>query len=115
MMVLKRNQEAEAGTYQVKHVTKAIDEEKPTFLLDLEKTVQNETLQSGTIIVPVKGAASNLIPLLLEPESTWGIVSTRATGKYRFDSYLGEGKPYPVKRLTSIEHLDAEKLEYQAQ
>jgi len=115
MMVLRKNQEAKAETYHVKHVTDAMDEEKPAFLVDLEKTVQNETLQTGTIIVPVKGAASNLIPLLLEPESTWGVVSTRATGKYRFDSYLGEGKPYPVKRLTSIGLLDAEKLEFQVQ
>ena len=108
---LVSNQQAETETYQIKHITDAIDEEKPTFVIDLEKTVQNETLPTGTIIVPVVGAASNLIPLLLEPESTWGIVSSRATGKYRFDSYLVEGKPYPVKRLVSIESLDAKRLD----
>jgi len=115
MLVLKNNQETVVETYQVKHVTDAIDEEKPTFQIDLEKMVKNETLAAGTIIVPVKGVASNLVPLLLEPESTWGIVSTRAAGEYRFESYLGEGKPYPVKRLASIEHFDTEKLHNQAQ
>ena len=62
-------------------------------------------LEDGTILVPVEGAASNLIPLLLEPESTWGIVSSRAMGEYRFENYLVEGKPYPVGRLSSIEQL----------
>ena len=115
MLVLKGGQQADTETYQVKHITDAIDEEKPTLQMDLEKTMQNETLQAGTIIVPVEAAASNLIPLLLEPESTWGIVSERATGKYGFDSYLAEGKPYPVKRIKSIAHLDTEKLDRQAQ
>lgn len=110
MHVLKATQQTETETYQVKHVTDAIDEEKPTYEIDLDKVVKNETLFSGTIIVPVSGAASNLIPLLLEPESTWGIVSSRATGKYRFESYLVEGKTYPVKRLTSIERLDSEPM-----
>jgi len=111
MLVVKNDQATETETYQLKHITAAIDEEKPTYLLDLEKTVQTETLAAGTIVVPVEGAASNLVPLLLEPESTWGIVSTRATGKYRFDGYLGEGKSYPVKRLASIGQLELGKLE----
>ncbi len=110
MQSLKDTQQTETETYLVKHVTKAIDEEKPTYTIDLDKRIQLETLQKGTIIVPVSGTASNLIPLLLEPESTWGIVSPRATGKYRFKSYLLEGKPYPVKRLPSIEQLDSEPV-----
>ena len=112
MFVLKADQQLETETYQIKHVTDGVDEEKHTYLVDLEKTVQNETLQAGTIIVPVEGAASNLIPLILEPESTWGIVATRATGKDLFSSYLTEGQSYPVKRLVSIERLKTEKLEY---
>jgi len=110
IQALVSDQQAETETYQVKHVTDAIDEEKQTLLIDLEKTIQNETLPAGTIIVPVKGAASNLVPLLLEPESTWGIVSSHATGQHRFDEYLVEGRPYPVKRLPSIEYLDSKKL-----
>ncbi len=112
MLVLKKDQQTKTETYLIKHVTDAIDEEKHTYLVDLEKTSEQAVLPAGTIIVPVEGAASNLIPLILEPESTWGIVSTRAAGKDRFDSYLTEGKPYPVKRLVSIEQLETEKLEY---
>lgn len=111
MLALKNNQQRQIETYHIRHITDAIDEEKPTYLVDLEKTTGNEKLQAGAIIVPVSGAASNLIPLLLEPESTWGIVSQRATGKYRFESYLAEGEPYPVKRLMSIENLDSEMLD----
>ena len=108
MLVVKNDVQTAVETYHVNHVTDAIDEEKPTFLVDLEKTVQGETLPAGTIVVPVEGAASNLIPLMFEPESTWGIVSTRAMGKYLFDDYLAEGRPYPVKRLVSIENLETE-------
>jgi hypothetical protein len=111
MLKLKNNQESTTETYHIKHITDAMDEGKHAFLVDLEKTVQKETLQAGAIIVPVDGAASNLIPLLLEPESNFGIVSTRGGGKYRFESFLAEGKPYPVKRLVSIEHLDMEQPE----
>ncbi len=110
MLRLEGEQKAETETYRIKHITDAIDEEKPTLSIDLEKTVQNGTLEDGTILVPVEGAAANLIPLLLEPESTWGIVSSRAMGKYRFESYLVEGKPYPVGRLPSIQQLDTIKL-----
>jgi len=112
MLILKTDQQAEVETYLIKHVTDAIDEQKHTYIIDLDKTTQTETLKTGTVIVPVQGKASNLIPLLLEPESTWGIVSTRAAGKDRFEDYLTEGRPYPVKRLVSIDQLDTEKLEY---
>jgi len=105
MLRLRGEQMAATETYRIKHITDAIDEEKPTFTIDLEKTAGNDMLEDGTILVPVEGAASNLIPLLLEPESTWGIVSSRAMGKYRFENYLVEGKPYPVGRLSSIEQL----------
>jgi hypothetical protein len=115
MLILNNNQQAEAETYQIKHVSDAVDEEKPAYLIDLEKTIQNETLPAGTVIVPVEGAASNLIPLILEPESTWGIVSSRVTAKYRFDSYLVEGKSYPVKRLISIDKFDLDQLDDQAE
>ncbi|MEE4219459.1 MAG: DUF2817 domain-containing protein [Xanthomonadales bacterium] len=109
MLRLQGEHKAETETYQVRHITDAIDEEKPTLDIDLEKTVQIDTLEDGTVLVPVQGAAANLVPLLLEPESTWGIVSSRAMGKYRFESYLAEGKPYPVGRLSSIEQLPTQK------
>jgi hypothetical protein len=112
MLILKTDQQAEVETYLIKHVTDAIDEQKHTFIVDLDKTTQNETLKTGTVIVPVQGRASNLIPLLLEPESSWGIVATRAAGKDRFENFLTEGKPFPIKRLISIDQLDTEKLEY---
>lgn len=115
MRVLKNSQATEAETYFIRHISDAIDEEKHTYLVDSEKTVTTETLQSGTIIVPLRGTAANLIPLILEPESTWGIVSTRGAGKYRFESYLREGMEYPIKRLVSIEQLDTRALEPKAE
>lgn len=111
MLVLSGDQKAQTETYLVKHITNAIDEEKPTLLIDLDTSVQQETLPSGTFIVPVAGPAANLIPLILEPESTWGIVSDRATGKHRFGNYLQEGQTYPVQRLVTLDELVTEPAE----
>lgn len=105
MLVLDGDQQVRTETYQVKHLSDAMDEEKPTLLIDLDKTTRDEALPSGTIIVPVDGVTANLVPLLLEPESTWGIVSERAMGKDRFADYLQEGQAYPIKRLLSLENL----------
>lgn len=112
LQVVMQDTPAQTETYHVKHVTNALDEEKPTLLIDLDKTAQEETLPAGSILVPVKGAAANLISLVLEPESTWSIVSDRATGKYRFADYLTVGEAYPVKRLPSIQNIPATTLEY---
>jgi hypothetical protein len=112
LRVVQGDQPAETETYLVNHVTETVDEEKPAFLIDLEKTVQTETLRAGTIVVPVTGAAANLVPLMLEPESTWGIVTQRAMHQQRFGDYLAEGQPYPVKRLASLEGLVTRALEY---
>lgn len=110
MLILDNDQLAETETYHVKYVSEAIDEGKPTVLVDVDKTMQSETLPAGTIVVPVTGATSNLVPLMLEPESTWRVASPRSGDKYRF-SYLGEGKSYPVKRLASLDNLAAEPVE----
>ena len=111
LRVLEGDQAAGIETYFTRHVTDAIEEEKPTPLIDLEKTVQTETLAGGTVLVPVRGAAASLVPLVLEPESTGGIVSDRAMGKYRFADYLVEGRPYPVKRLVSLDGLATRDLD----
>ena len=110
MQILRQTGDFKTETYAIRHIVEAIDEEKPTYMVDVHKTTQQQTLESGMIIVPVSGPASNLIPLLLEPESTWGVVSPRATGKYRFADYMVEGQDYPVKRLPSLDKLDLKKL-----
>ena len=110
--VLKTDQQLETGTYLIKHVTDAIEEEKPALVIDLDKTQSVETLPAGTIVVPVMGPAANLIPLMLEPDSTWSIVTERTMHQYRFGEFLVEGRPYPVKRLATLEGLDMETLEY---
>jgi hypothetical protein len=111
VLVLDGEQQTQTETYRIKHVTDAMDEEKPTLLIDLDRTAQEETLAPDTVIVPVDGAASNLVPLILEPESTWSIVSQRAMGEYRFSDYLQEGAAYPVKRLLSLENLATKPVE----
>jgi hypothetical protein len=111
MLTLNIDQQTTTESYQINHITDVVDEEKPSLLIDLEKTVLDETLAAGTIIVPVAGPASNLIPLMLEPESSWSIVTSRGAGKYRFKDYLAEGRPFPVKRLLSIDGLELQVME----
>jgi hypothetical protein len=110
--VLQNDQQVKIETYVIKHVTDAIEEEKPALAIDLDKTASVETLPAGTVVVPVSGPASNLVPLMLEPDSTWSIVTARTMHQHRFGEFLAAGRPYPVKRLATLEGLAMETLEY---
>ena len=42
---------------------------------------------------------SMVIALLLEPESSYGIVAEGSMLQYCFDEYLEEGREHPIERL----------------
>jgi hypothetical protein len=49
--------------------------------------------------VPLEQPAGILIPLLLEPQSTRGILTEGSALQYHFGQYLVEGEEYPIHRL----------------
>jgi hypothetical protein len=56
-------------------------------------------LPVGTVIVPVRQPAANLIPLLLEPQSLWGPFSERGGRHLSLASSLKVGTMFPVLRV----------------
>ncbi|NOX90772.1 MAG: DUF2817 domain-containing protein [Calditrichaeota bacterium] len=106
MYRLAKNALIPVEVYKILHTTPAIDEDKPTLNVDAEKRKENLKFFKGDVFVPLNQPASNLIPLLLEPESTWNICQKRNGHQYRFAEYLTVGKEYPVKRVPRAIQLE---------
>lgn len=92
--------------YAIRHVTPAVDEEKPALTVDANRRREERTLPRGSIVVRLDQPAANLIPLLLEPESTWNVATVRSGRKYRFAEFLQEGMEYPIYRLPEPAELN---------
>lgn len=107
---VEAEQEIEVTTYTILHVTPAVDEDKPTERVDVSREKQRMTIAPGSIAILLEQRAANLISLMLEPQSTWSIVKTRAGRKYRFSQYLQEGHLYPIYRVEKPVNLALQKI-----
>ncbi len=108
MYILKDESEIEVETYAILHVTPTVVEDKPADRVSVRMQTKTLKIERGSVVVFLKQKAANLIPLLLEPQSSWGIVSERSGRKYRFAEYLQEGKQYPIFRLMKSVSLQVE-------
>ncbi len=99
MHSLKKDSQLNVELYRIRHVTEGIDEEKSHKEVDVYKWTENRLIEAGSILVLLNQNASKLIPLLLEPQSSYGIVAERSMLQYCFDEYLEEGREYPIVRL----------------
>ena len=52
----------------------------------------------------------HLIPLLLEPESSWGILTDTGEVPSMFSHYAQEGKTYPIMRQMEKTDLPLEEI-----
>lgn len=111
MSRLKEETEVEVESYLIRHVTPGIDEDKPTENVDVEVQKVVKKLEKGSIVVFLNQPAANLIPLLLEPQSTWSIAKERSGRKYRFKDFIQEGKEYPIYRIIKPVELELEALD----
>lgn len=96
---LKKDSELKVELYRIMHVTDGRDEDKANKEVDVYKWTENRVFEKGTVMVFLDQNTSNLIPLLLEPQSSWGILAERSMLQYCFDEYLEEGREYPIVRL----------------
>ncbi|MFQ6617164.1 MAG: hypothetical protein ACE5QV_00635, partial [Fidelibacterota bacterium] len=108
MFRLKSDAELEIETYRILHVTPAVEEDKPAVNVDVDVQRQTRRMEKGSVVVKLNQKAANLIPLLLEPQSSWGIAADKVGSKYRFTEYLQEGKEYPIFRLMNPIDSDLE-------
>jgi len=105
MFRLKKSIKLAVESYFVLHSTPTIEEDKKAEYLDLEKKYSDKFFEKGDIIIKLNQKSGVLIPLLLEPESSIGIVSERSGRKYRFKNFIETGKEYPIFRILSRDDL----------
>ncbi len=67
--------------------------------LDIEVTSQQKEFPSGTLVIYLGQPAGNLIPLLLEPQSSFSLCTESSGQKERLKEYLKENFEYPIYRL----------------
>ncbi|MEI6613937.1 MAG: hypothetical protein WCL37_03495, partial [Chrysiogenales bacterium] len=96
--------------YQILHVASRSEEERPMPELDLEKISEKTALAVGDVVVFLNQPARRLIPLLLEPESSWGILTNTGEVPSQFSAYAHEGGIYPIMRLMEKINLPLEEI-----
>jgi hypothetical protein len=96
--------------YQILHVASRIEEERPMPELDLDKISEKTALAAGAVVIFLNQPARRLIPLLLEPESSWGILTDTGEVPSQFSGYAREGSFYPVMRLMEKAALPLEEI-----
>jgi hypothetical protein len=96
--------------YQVLHAASRVEEDRPMPEFDLEKKSEKTDLAAGDVVIFLNQPARLLIPLLLEPESSWGILTDTGGPPSQFSAYAKEGGIYPVMRLMEKAELPLEEI-----
>lgn len=109
MFALKNALDIQAEFYRIQHVTPDREEDKSHKNVDVYEWGEKRNFPKGSVLVFLNQRASNLIPLLLEPQSSYGIVSKSAMHQYCFTDYLKIGREYPVARI--VQPVDTGNLE----
>ena len=102
MRRLERNTLVPVENYKILNTFNGMDEDKPILLADVEKESVSLNYKKGDIVIQLNQPAGNLIPLLLEPQSTWNVCRKRNGHQYRLSEYLEAGKDYPIKRIMKL-------------
>ncbi len=111
LYALNKDVALKAQFYRIRHVTDDREEEKPHKYVDVAVWSQKKAFPKGSILVFTAQPASNLIPLLLEPQSSYGIVTKAAMHQYVFSDFLKTGQTYPVARIVApVSKENLEKL-----
>ena len=110
MFQFRDGSELEVETYSILHTTVVMEEDKSTEYVDVRVTTAGKRVEEGDVVVFLNQKAGNLIPLLLEPQSSYSICTERSGRQYRFVDYLQESKEYPIVRLMKPVSLNVEKV-----
>jgi hypothetical protein len=102
MSRLRQSVELEVQGYRLMHITTRHEEETEVVNVDAHPFLDAATFQQGDIMIPTNQPAGNLIPLMLEPHSSFSIVTENSGRQDRFLEYLVEGETYPVFRLMQM-------------
>ncbi|MFC1619554.1 M14 family zinc carboxypeptidase [Candidatus Neomarinimicrobiota bacterium] len=99
---LKQSVEIEVLGYLLRHITTRYEEETEVVNVDAQSFTNTMTFKQGDIVILTNQPAGNLIPLMLEPHSSFSIVTENSGRHDRFLEYLVEGETYPVFRMAEM-------------
>jgi hypothetical protein len=102
--------EAQLEKYKILHTASRLEEERSMPELDLEKISEKTELAAGDVLIFLNQPARLLIPLLLEPESSWGILTDSGGVPTQFSGYAREDGVYPIMRLMEKADLPLEEI-----
>jgi hypothetical protein len=100
----------EVETYTILDVTPTKEEDKASEDIDVLRKDVVKKFVKGDIVVFLSQKAANLIPLLLEPQSSWGIVSEIGGRQFRFKEYLQENSEYPIYRVSKSSSVELRSI-----
>jgi len=113
MYCLKKDTKLEVEEYKIVSLTSVTEEDKPGEDVEIKVQTKDVAIEEGKVVVFLRQRAGNLIPLLLEPQSSWGICTERSGRQYQFSEYFCEGQQYPVLRLMQPVKLELEEYDCQ--
>jgi len=113
MYCLKKDTKLKVEEYKILSLTPITEEDKRGEDVEVKVQTKDVTMEEGSVVVFLRQRAGNLIPLLLEPQSSWGICTERSGRKHHFGQYLKEGRQYPILRLMQPVKLELEKYDCQ--
>ena len=105
MRRLADDTDIEVEIYRIPKITPIEEEDKPGEEVKVLINTKTVTFERGSVVIYLQQRAGNLIPLLLEPQSSFGICTERSGREYRFE-YLKEDSQYPIFRLMKPVAID---------
>jgi len=79
--------------------------------ISVEVLRENTDLPAGTVIIPIRQPAANLLPLVLEPQSLWEPYGERGRRQLALGSLLEAGTIFPVARIMKELNIGVEIAE----
>ncbi|UCH10668.1 MAG: succinylglutamate desuccinylase/aspartoacylase family protein [Fidelibacterota bacterium] len=109
MFKLKQPIEVKVEGYRIVNFTTRHEEEMEMENVDAHPFTETKTLAAESIIIPINQPAGNLLPLMLEPHSSFSIVTEYSGRRDNFSEYVRVGEVYPIYRL--MEPVDPNLLD----
>jgi hypothetical protein len=106
MKPLQEATDLKVEVYRILHVTTMTEEDQDVPYIDVSISKEQKTFRKGDAVVNLNQPAGLMLPLILEPESTYSLCKEGSGRKYRLEEYLKENTEYPVYRLTDKVQLE---------
>lgn len=109
MVQMQTEIEVEVEVSIIRHNNPITEEDKRTEYVDIHTKKVIRSAKEGDWFIPLGQKAGNLIPLLLEPQSSYGLAKTRSGREHRLVESLSVGSEYPVYKILNEIKLNVGK------